>query len=121
MSRLSLPVTGDRFCLQRGEDDATVVVVQLPDGQPVGRFELEATARTLTIRALCIDEARRGYGAGSEAARLFLAAADSAGFTTVRAWAHPNLGLSAYFWGRMGLRPLHGPGPEGGIWYQRVL
>ena len=121
MTRLGLPVSGDRFRLQRSDDDETVVVTRLSDGQSVGRFELEARGPALTIRALCIDEARRGYGAGSEAARLLLAAADSAGFITVRAWAPPKLGLSAYFWGRMGLRPLLGPGPTGGIWYERVL
>jgi hypothetical protein len=36
-------------------------------------------------------------------------------------WAPPDLGLAVYFWSRMGLRPLNGPGPDGGIWFERVL
>ena len=121
VSRLHLPVRGDRFRLDRGQDAGTVNVVRVSDEFAVGRFEIKAEGGSLTIQSLCIDETRRGYGAGSEAARLLLQAAEAAGFAMVRAWAHPDLGLSAYFWGRMGLRPLHGPGPEGGIWYERSL
>ncbi|MBA4179279.1 MAG: hypothetical protein C0506_01695 [Anaerolinea sp.] len=120
MSRLALPVAGERFRLEAGESEADVTVVRLADGLSVGRFELERDDGTITVRSLCIDEAERSYGAGSEAALLLVRAAEQGGFRRIRAWAHPKLGLSAYFWGRMGLRPLHGPGPEGGIWYERA-
>ena len=78
------------------------------------------TARELIIRTLCIDSARRGYGAGTEAAQMLLEAARGKA-DTVRAWAPPDLGLAVYFWIRMGLQPLHGEGPEGGIWFERTL
>lgn len=121
VTRLALPIEGERFGLQPGSSEISVDVVRLVDAATVGRFELEITPTGITIQSLCIDEAHRSYGAGSEAARLLVNAAAAAGFQRVRAWAHPQLGLSAYFWGRMGLCPLHGPGPKGGIWYERVL
>lgn len=116
---LVLPAQGERFRLEAGGANLEVVVIRLADGLKVGRFGLEVDGETITVRALCIDEAHRSYGAGSEAALLLVRAAAGGGFRCIRAWAHPKLGLSAYFWGRMGLRPLHGPGPEGGIWYER--
>lgn len=120
LASISFPISGVRFRLEHAGPDR-VTVVRLADELPVGAFELEPADQTLTIRSLCIEPAHRSYGAGSEAAQLLVAAAEAAGFLTIRAWAHPNLGLSAYFWGRMGLRPLHGEGPEGGIWYERVV
>ena len=93
-------------------------VVRLRDAATVGSVRLNVAAEELVVHSLCIDEPHRSYGAGSESARLLLEAAEAAGFVTVRAWAHPSLGLSAYFWIRMGLTPLHGEGPEGGIWYE---
>jgi hypothetical protein len=68
-----------------------------------------------------VEPAARGYGLGSEAAGLLRDAAARAGFATLRARSHPDLGLSVYFWTRMGLHPLVGPGPEGGIWFEREL
>ena len=47
-------------------------------------------------------------------ALLLTAACDNAGVPLLRAWAPPHLGLSVYFWIRMGFSPLHGEGPEGG-------
>ena len=49
---------------------------------------------------------------------LFLAAAAPA-YAEIKAWAPPDLGLAVYFWVRMGLSPLHGEGPDGGIWFER--
>lgn len=121
MNPLALPAEGERYRLQPGSPETAVDVVRLADGVTVGRFELEITRTDITIQSLCIDEPYRSYGAGSESARLLVQAAESAGFQRIRAWAHPRLGLSAYFWGRMGLRPLHGPGPQGGIWYEREV
>ena len=118
--QIAFPLGGSRFRLERGER-GNVSVIRLADGVTVGAFVLEIDNETLTIRSLCIEVPHRSYGAGSEAARLLVVAAESAGFSRIRAWAHPGLGLSAYFWGRMGLRPLHGEGPEGGIWYERVV
>ena len=115
---LALPVQGERFRLDPG-DPGKLAVIRSKDQVTVGAFEIEFREGTLTIRSLCIDPPHRSYGAGTEAARLLITAAEAAGVSLVRAWAHPNLGLSAYFWGRMGLRPRHGEGPEGGIWYER--
>jgi len=117
---IAFPLSGSRFRLEHVEP-GSISVIRVVDQVSVGMFALEFGAATLTIRSLCIDAAHRSYGAGSEAAQLLIAAAEVAGFSTIRAWAHPQLGLSAYFWGRMGLRPLHGEGPEGGIWYERVV
>jgi RimJ/RimL family protein N-acetyltransferase len=100
----------------------SLAVVQLKDGRNIGRLEvLPGGLGELIAWELCIDEAERGYGAGSEAARLFALAASQAGWTRLRARAHPQFGLSVYFWMRMGFRPLHGEGPEGGIWFVRRL
>ncbi|MEP7215731.1 MAG: GNAT family N-acetyltransferase [Anaerolineaceae bacterium] len=118
--QLAFPVAGRRVRLVEGAP-GSVSVIRLADETAVGTFALEVDDRTLTIRWLCIDAPQRGYGAGSEAAQLLAASAEAAGFSAIRAWAHPQLGLSAYFWGRMGLRPLHGEGPEGGIWYERAV
>lgn len=109
-------IRGERVELRIGEGGFTVV--RMADGVPVGEVRLSAAAGGLVIESLCIHEPHRSYGAGSEAARLLLDAAAAADFETVRAWAHPSLGLAAYFWIRMGLTPQHGAGPEGGIWYE---
>lgn len=119
MSNWPLPrvIEGERFNLRLAEDG--FAVLRKTDGQRVGGIVLETGVDRLTIRSLCIDEAHRSYGAGSEAARLLTAACDDAGVPLLRAWAHPSLGLSVYFWTRMGFSPLHGEGPEGGIWFER--
>jgi len=118
MVLLAFPLCGSRFRLE-SEEAGRVSVIRLADEVVVGAFALDFDGKTLTIQSLCIEFPHRSYGAGSEAAQLLVAAAEVAGYSCIRAWAHPTLGLSAYFWGRMGLRPLHGPGPEGGIWYER--
>lgn len=96
-----------------------LAVVRIADGQRVGMVEVEPAGGGLTIQRLCIDDTHRGYGAGSEAAWLLVGAAREAGYRRLRAWAHPSLGLSVYFWIRMGFSPRHGEGPEGGIWFER--
>jgi GNAT superfamily N-acetyltransferase len=98
-----------------------LAVVRVADGQRVGEVQLEPAGDVLTVRRLCIEEHHRSYGAGSEAARLLVHAAQRAGYTVLRAWAHPSLGLSVYFWIRMGFSPRHGEGPEGGIWFECAL
>lgn len=114
----ALAATGERVRLVPVCDD-TLAVERLPDGVRVGHVTLVAVGETLEVRCLAIDDDRRGYGAGSEAANLLVRSAEAAGWRHIRAWAHPSLGLSVYFWMRMGFRPLHGEGPEGGIWFER--
>jgi hypothetical protein len=80
---------------------------------------LEREGSRLTIRGLSIEAAHRSYGCGSEAGWLTVRAAEVAGFELLRAWAPPDLGLAVYFWFRMGFRPVHGEGPDGGIWMER--
>lgn len=114
---LPLPITGERFQLERA--GGYVSVVRLVDGASVGRLELEPHPDGLFVKALCIDDEHRSYGAGSEAALLLNRLCEASGVPAVRAWAAPNLGLSVYFWIRMGFHPLHGEGPDGGIWFER--
>ena len=118
---LPLPLEGRRVRIEApgaGDDHA---IVRLADDAVVGRAVMESTGGQLTIGELCIDPSERSYGCGSEAGWLLVNAAASAGYDMLRAWAAPDLGLSVYFWIRMGLRPLHGPGPDGGIWFERRL
>lgn len=112
-----LPLLGERFRLELGEP-GTAKVVRVADGQAIGTLVYELDGGTVTIQSLCIDVKHRSYGAGSEAAYLFVRAAEVAGFA-LRAWAPPDRGLAVYFWARMGFRALHGEGPEGGIWFER--
>lgn len=114
---LTLPAAGERIRLEKGED--AIAIVRSRDGAAVGRLELESKDRSLFVRALCIESEYRSYGAGSEAALLFNRLCDLAKVPLVRAWAPPHLGLAVYFWIRMGFRPMHGEGPEGGIWFER--
>ncbi len=118
--RLGLPVKGARFRLEAASETGALLVVRIADGQPVGRITIEVDGPALTITSVCVDKALRGYGAGSEAARLLIRAAAAGGFATVRAFAPGGNGLAVYFWFRMGLHPLHGEGPEGGIWVERA-
>ena len=115
-----LQAVGDRVKLV-AEGAAALGVVRLNDGARVGEIRLSLEAGELVIDGLCVDAEHRSYGAGSEAAWLLVSAARSAGVALLRAWAYPNLGLSVYFWTRMGFSPRHGEGPEGGIWFERAL
>ena len=115
---LALPIEGDRFRLER-ESDTSLAVFRKNDGERVGTLTVEWQGDALAVRSLFIDEAHRSYGAGSEAALLFNRACDAGAIPLVRTWAPPGRGLSVYFWIRMGFRPLHGEGPEGGLWFER--
>jgi Acetyltransferase (GNAT) family len=117
-SGLTFPMRGERVTVVSTDDG---IVVRDRDGTEIGTVQLERMdGNILFIKRLCIEEARRGYGAGTETAQLLLAAAAETA-PAVRAWAPPDLGLAVYFWIRMGLRPLHGEGPDGGIWFERAL
>lgn len=118
---LPYPLTGERARVEAPGPDGTSVITRVADCTPAGRLCLEEQDGALFIRALEINPAMRGFGLGSDAARLVRDAAAAAGWPAIRAWAPPDLGLAAYYWSRMGLRPLHGPGPDGGIWFERVL
>ena len=96
-------------------------VIRRSDGIEAGEALLEVDDGTLFVRKLEIAPEYRSYGLGSESAHLLRNAAVAAGFETFRSWAAPDLGLSVYFWTRMGLHPLHGEGPNGGIWMERRL
>ena len=117
--RLDLPLAGDRVRLE--ERPGSIAIVRIGDGLNVGRVDLEEDGDTLTVRVLCIDEPHRSYGCGSETGYLLVNGAAAAGYERLRAWAPPDRGLAVYFWFRMGLHPLHGEGPEGGIWLERHL
>jgi GNAT superfamily N-acetyltransferase len=116
---LGLPVEGERVRIERRDDD--VIVVRKADEAVVGRLDVETHGEALFVRSLCIDEVYRGFGLGSEAARLIRRAAEAGGWRALRAWAPADRGLAVYFWCRMGLRPLHGEGPDGGIGFERVI
>jgi hypothetical protein len=113
-----LPATGGRFRIEPREGH--VAIVRLSDGAQVGTINAACDGETLVIRAFCVDEPNRGYGAGSEAAWLLLEAARGV-VSVAQARSAPHLGLSVYFWTRMGFHPLHGPEADGGIWFERRL
>ena len=117
---LRLPVSGDRFRLEAGAESGHIDIVRIKDGVTVGqaRVEVEADGDTAYIATLVVDEPYRRYGAGSESAGLLVDALISGGAGRVTALAPPDIGLAAYFWYRMGLHALHGPGPNGGILYE---
>lgn len=117
---LPLPLRGARVAIEAG-DDGRARLVRLADGEDAGHLRLEADGDALIVQSLCVNEGMRSYGLGSEAGRLVREAAAAGGWRVLRAWAPPDRGLAAYFWSRMGFRPLHGPGPDGGIWFERVL
>lgn len=116
---LELPLEGSRARIVPGDGPATII--RLSDGAAAGCLDLEADGAALFVRALVIDPAYRSYGLGSEVARLVREAAERGAWQTLRAWAPPDAGLAVYFWSRMGLRPLHGDGPGGGISFERTV
>ena len=114
------PLPGVRTRLELGSDGFGQVQLQA-DGRICGRFALGGDDDVLAIDILCIDEAERGYGLGTEAAQLLRDGAAAGGWAVLRAWAPPDRGLAVYFWSRMGLHPLFGERPGGGIWFEREL
>ncbi len=96
-------------------------LIRKRDGIEAGEARLEFEGDTLCIERLEVAPAFRSYGLGTESAHLLRDNAKAAGFALLRSWAAPDLGLSVYFWTRMGLHPLHGEGPNGGIWMERKL
>lgn len=117
---LDLPLEGARARIE-AEAEGRARIIRLRDGEATGHVSYEDRGDALFVRELCIDPPHRGFGLGSESARLLRAAAEGGGWSTLRAWAPADLGLATYFWSRMGLRPLFGARPDGGIWFERVL
>ncbi len=114
-------LVGELTRLDWDSDSHQGTVVRLADEATVGSFSVEQMAEpaALFVETLLIEPEHRGYGCGSDAARLLRSYAERGPWQLVRAWAPPHLGLAVYFWSRMGLRPLHGEGPNGGIWFER--
>jgi ribosomal protein S18 acetylase RimI-like enzyme len=120
MTTVALPVAGDRFRLEQGDETGHIDIVRIENGEVVGCGIVEWDGESVHIASLVVHEAHRRYGAGSEAAALLIDALVAGGAQRVTAWAPPDVGLAAYFWYRMGLHALHGPGPGGGILYERT-
>ena len=121
MTTLAWPLEGERVVIQAGAGPDDVVIVRRADGAVAGAATLGSeSGGSLVIERLCIDTGMRGYGLGSEAARLVLDAATAAGYHEVQAWAPPDRGLAVYFWCRMGLRPVFGAGRSGGLEFVRA-
>jgi N-acetylglutamate synthase-like GNAT family acetyltransferase len=115
---VTLPAQGQRHRLEARATGAAIV--RLADETQIGCIAFETTeSTTLAIHSIEVDEAARGYGAGSEAIRLLLASAH--GFDAVTAAAPSGQGLPVYFWSRMGFRPLFGALEGGGIAFRRDL
>ena len=116
----AFPLTGERVRLDLTHGTAGTLT-RLADGVVAGRFSLSEDEGALVVGELVVEDPYRGYGLGTEAGRLLRDFADAGGWPLLRAWAHPDLGLSVYFWVRMGLQPRFGEGPNGGIWFERAV
>jgi hypothetical protein len=111
-------VRGERVEIA-GEIPGHCGLTRVSDGGAAGELQTSADGEALVIERLCVEEGLRGYGLGSEAAALVRRAAEEGPWKVLRAWAPPDRGLAVYFWCRMGLSPLHGEGPDGGLWFER--
>lgn len=112
------PLRGKRFAVEPGDTAGRLVIRRLGDGEAVGCAEWRLRDGTLHIESLAVEEGHRGFGAGSEAARLVIEAALERA-ERVTAWAPKHQGLAVYFWFRMGFRPVPGEGPDGGLLFER--
>ncbi|MDE2934036.1 MAG: hypothetical protein OXS47_09250 [Chloroflexota bacterium] len=115
-------IAGEWVTLRRVEGDGVVRYEVRRKGrrEVVGEVSVDLSGDVPFIERLCIDEEARGYGAGSGAATALLKTLRRR-YPVVRTWAPPDRGLAVYFWVRMGFRPLHGEGPDGGLWFEQVL
>ena len=115
-------IAGDRVTLRRveGEGATRYEVRRKGRRDVIGEVTVDLSGEAPFIERLCIDEEARGYGAGSGAATALLRSL-ARRYTVVRTWAPPDRGLAVYFWVRMGFRPLHGDGPDGGLRFEQTL
>ena len=114
-------ITGDWVTLRQVAGDGVRYEVRRKGkGDVIGEVAIDLSGKVPFIERLCIDEEARGYGAGSGAATALLRSL-ARRYAVVRTWAPPDRGLAVYFWVRMGFRPVHGEGPDGGLWFEQVL
>jgi GNAT superfamily N-acetyltransferase len=119
VSLLGDRLEGPRVALEAA-GDGEYRVVRAADGEPLGRVDLTTHGDALVVSELCIDPAHRGFGAGSGVAALVRDAWErEPRWRILRGFAPPSMGLAVYFWMRMGLRPIPGDGPEGGLTLER--
>ena len=121
MNRESLAGERARIDLTWDGELGEGTIRRLRDEVAAGLVELRGDGDVLFVARLEVAPAYRGYGLGTECARLIRERAERGEWRTLRAWAPPNLGLAVYFWSRMGLRPLHGEGSGGGLWFERTV
>ncbi len=114
-------ITGNWVALRQVAGDGVRYEVRRKGKRDViGEVAIDLSGEVPFIERLCIDEEARGYGAGSGAATALLRSL-ARRYAVVRTWAPPDRGLAVYFWVRMGFRPVHGEGPDGGLWFEQVL
>jgi hypothetical protein len=113
-------IAGDRVRIE-GPVPGSSSLIRIRDGVEAGTLAVVADGDTLFVERLCIESEHRGYGLGTETARLVRRHAEGGPWRLLRAWAPPDLGLAVYFWCRMGLRPVPGEGPHGGILFERTV
>jgi GNAT superfamily N-acetyltransferase len=116
----SAALQGERVEI-RGEIPGEAELIRIRDGVTAGSLVVRDDGAALFVERLWVEPEHRGYGLGTETARLVRAFAEAGTWNELHAWAPPNLGLAVYFWCRMGLRPLHGDGPNGGLAFVRTL
>ena len=114
---LALPAATGRHRIDAA--DGQVAIVRLSDAQVIGSMVLAIEGGALELRCICIAEAARGYGAGTDAVRLVLAAAMPV-CRVAYAFAPAGNGLAVYFWTRMGFSPRFGRDPRG-LRFEREL
>jgi GNAT superfamily N-acetyltransferase len=114
---LALPAATERHRIEAA--GGRVAIVRLSDAQVVGSMDVAIEGGVLGLHSVCIDEAARGYGAGTDAVRLALAAATPECRVAI-AFAPPDNGLAVYFWTRMGFSPRFGRDPRG-LRFEREL
>ena len=117
LATLNLPAQTARHRIEPGEDG--IRIVRLADARPVGTLHVTIAGSELDVLCVCVDDDARGYGAGTDAVRLVLAAATPA-CRVATAFAPPENGLAVYFWTRMGFRPRFGKHPRG-LRFEREL
>tara|TARA_B100000029_G_scaffold515013_1_gene620068 strand:- start:16101 stop:16526 length:426 start_codon:yes stop_codon:yes gene_type:complete len=111
-----LPVTQ----LERQLESQEYKIFSKKSGLEIGVVVIKFEKETPIVMSICIEEAKRGYGNGTDALlTLLLDMAKS--YKVVKAFAPSDLGLAAFFWVRMGFHPCFGKAPDGGLWFMRNL
>ena len=115
-------LTGDGTRVSLKGEGRRAEIIDNETGNVIGRVVAAVGPGDLVeIESLSIDERHRGRGAGSEAFRLLLSSLEGGRWRTLRACAPAGMGLAAYFWMRMGFRPLFGAREEQRLVFERRL